>query len=161
MVQVHIEVDEAFRPRVDVADLEAIVRRTLAAEGVTEGEVTLVITDADRVRALNCEFRGVDAPTDVLSFPWQAGEPVPSPEEARSPYFGDVIIAFPVAEEQATRYGHSVQEELRLLTVHGVLHLLGYDHATPEEEAVMWARQEAILGRSYLGPGGERRRLEE
>ncbi len=60
-------------------------------------------------------------------------------------YLGDVVISFPTAERQAAAVGHSVAEELCLLTVHGVLHLLGYDHASPEEEADMWARQSQIL----------------
>lgn len=158
MITVHVEVAEPYRDRVDADDLVYWVQKTLAAEGVSAGEVTVVVTDDNTVRSLNRTFRGVDAPTDVLSFPSQEGEDVPLPsEEASVPYLGDVVIAYPVAEAQARQYGHSPQEELRLLVVHGVLHLLGYDHATPEEEARMWARQEAILGRAYVGPGGERR----
>lgn len=158
MIELHVEVDARFRDRVDVEDLERWARKALTAEGVQAGELTVVITDAEEVQALNRTFRDVDAATDVLAFPAREGEPIPlPPEEAELPYLGDVIIAFPVAEAQAHRYGHSVQEELRLLLVHGILHLLGYDHATPEEEARMWARQTQILGRSYVGPGGERR----
>ena len=156
---VHVEVDVAppFREQVDVEDLRRLVRQTLELERVSEGELTVVITDAEQVRELNRAFRNVDATTDVLSFPMGSmAESSPLPEEV-PPYLGDVVIAFPVAEAQARRYGHSVQEELRLLVVHGVLHLLGYDHATPEEEAEMWARQERILGRAYVGPRGERR----
>ncbi len=152
---VEVLVDEAYQDKVDVADLEEVVRRTLAKEGLRSAALTLVITDDDRVRELNRAYRGVDATTDVLSFPMQEGEPIPGESE---PYLGDVVIAFPVAQEQAQAYGHSVQEELRLLTVHGVLHLLGYDHETPEEEARMWARQEEILGKAYVGPGGVRRK---
>jgi len=63
------------------------------------------------------------------------------------PYLGDVIVSLPRAREQAAEHGHSTMQELRLLVVHGVLHLLGYDHATPAEEAAMWARQDAILQR--------------
>ncbi len=161
MITVHVQVDERFRDRVDVADLIAYVERTLQAEGQSHGELSIVITDEETVQALNREYRGVDAPTDVLSFPMLEGTPpegVPPTPEEEVTYLGDVVIALPVAERQAREYGHSLQEELRLLTVHGVLHLLGYDHATPEEEARMWARQEAILGRAYVGPGGERRR---
>ncbi len=156
--RVHVQVDAPFHDRVDSDDLVAMAQRTLELEGVPAGELTIVITDAERVRELNRTYRGVDAPTDVLSFPMQ-GEPLP--EEASVPYLGDVVIAYPVAEQQARELGHSPQEELRLLVVHGVLHLLGYDHATPEEEARMWARQEAVLGRKYVGPGGERYRSGE
>lgn len=154
MIEVHVQVDEAYADAVDLADLQAIVARALELEGVTEGEVSLVITDVETVRELNRAYRGVDAPTDVLSFPLLEGEPTAGP--AARPYLGDVIIAFPVAQEQAKRYGHSTQEELRLLAVHGTLHLLGYDHATPEEEREMWRRQEAVLGKAYVGPRGQR-----
>jgi len=156
VVELDIQVAEAFADRVDVEDLARYVQRALALEGIEEGALTVVITDTDTVRELNRTYRGVDAATDVLSFALNEGEAMMLPEE-EPPYLGDVIIAFPVAKEQAIQYGHSVQEELRLLAVHGVLHLLGYDHATPEEEAVMWARQAEILGREYVGPRGERR----
>ncbi len=151
---IHILIDEPYRDEVDMEDLEMYARRTLEAEGVPAGELTIVITDAERVRELNRSYRHVDATTDVLAFPMQEGETVP---EEDVPYLGDVIIAYPVAKQQAREYGHSVQEELRLLAVHGILHLLGYDHATAEEEARMWARQDAILGKAYLEPGGKRR----
>lgn len=156
MLEVHVRVDEPFQTLVDEADLQDVVARTLSRENVQNGEVTVVITDDETVRDLNRTYRGVDRATDVLSFPMQEGDAPLPPGEV--PYLGDVIIAFPVAATQASRYGHTVQEELRLLTVHGILHLLGYDHTTPEEEAEMWRRQEAVLGRSYVGPGGERRK---
>jgi len=158
VIEVDIQVAEPYAARVDVDDLAEYARRALALEGLEEGALTIVITDADTVRELNRTYRGVDAPTDVLSFAMREGEDMILPEE-ESPYLGDVIIAYPIAEQQAQQYGHSVQEELRLLAVHGVLHLLGYDHATPEEEARMWARQAEVLGREYLGPQGERRHV--
>ncbi len=156
MVTVHAQVKEDYAGRVDEDDLRKAIEDTLALEEVEAGEITLVITDEETVRDLNRTYRGVDASTDVLSFPLQEEEmTIPGAEM----YLGDIVIAFPVAERQAAEYGHSVQEELRLLAVHGTLHLLGYDHATPEEEAVMWQKQEAVLGRAYVGPRGERRRL--
>ena len=115
-------------------------------------EVALVITDDEAVQALNRDYRGIDAPTDVLSFAAQedaAGEPdldLPADLAAEiDRHLGDVIIAYPYAAHQAERFGNSVGAELRLLAIHGTLHLLGYDHATPEEEDAMWAEQEAIL----------------
>lgn len=154
---VHVQVDTPYLDRVDVEDLREIALRVLEEEHVDAGELTVVITDEKTVQELNRTYRGVDAPTDVLSFPF--GEEEVLPEEEAPPYLGDVIIALPVAEAQARRYGHPLQEELRLLVVHGVLHLLGYDHATEEEEARMWQRQERILGKAYVGPKGERRPL--
>lgn len=109
------------------------------------GELTLVVTDDEGIRALNRDFLGIDAPTDVLSFSAQedSGPFVAAPEAGG--YLGDVILSYPRAIEQAREQGHSTEQELNLLVVHGVLHLLGYDHAGEEEKAVMWAQQEAIL----------------
>jgi len=97
------------------------------------------------VRELNARYRGVDAVTDVLAFPARGGDErfVEGPEAAG--YLGDVVISYPRAAAQAAAAGHSVADELRLLVVHGVLHVLGHDHVTSEEEAAMWARQEEIL----------------
>ncbi len=158
MIEINIQVAEPFADRVDTEDLAAYIQRALLLEGVQAGTLTVVITDEEAVRELNRTYRGIDATTDVLSFAMSEGEDIILPDE-ELPYLGDIIIAYPVAEQQAAQYGHSVQEELRLLAVHGVLHLLGYDHATPEEETIMWARQAEILEKDYLGPGGERRRI--
>ena len=104
--------------------------------------LSIVITDDDSVADLNRQFRGVDAPTDVLSFPADA-PPVPLPDEP--PYIGDLVIAFPYALAQAQAQGHALAESLALLVVHGTLHLLGYDHDTPENRARMWQAQDAAL----------------
>lgn len=106
--------------------------------------LTLVITDDAKVQDLNRDFLGIDEPTDVLSFPSGESEPDPDTGEV---YLGDVIISYPRAQAQAEAGGHPIQQELQLLVVHGVLHLLGYDHASEEEKAEMWAAQEAILNR--------------
>ena len=101
------------------------------------------------LRQLNLEYRGIDAPTDVLSFSAQEDLDEPGAAFVTAPeaeaYLGDIIISFPMAASQAETAGHSVANELCLLAVHGVLHLLGYDHATAEEEAAMWAVQDAVL----------------
>ncbi len=152
---VHIQVDRTYRSQVDVHDLREVVLRALTQEGVAAAELTVVVTDAESVRRLNRTYRGVDAPTDVLSFPLREEAPELPSEAFPLPYLGDVIVALPVAERQARTYGRPLQEELRLLVVHGVLHLLGYDHSTPEEEAIMWRKQEQILGVAYLGPEGK------
>ncbi len=124
--------------------LRGIVEHALHHEGA-EGGVTLVLTDDEGIRSLNRDFRGVDAPTDVLAFGAQeeAAGFVAAP--GMEGYLGDVIVSYPRAVAQAAEQGHSVAEELALLIVHGVLHLLGYDHGTEAEKATMWARQEAIL----------------
>jgi probable rRNA maturation factor len=93
---------------------------------------------------------GEDAPTDVLSFPFGDLPSAARIREAASQpgqptYLGDIAISFPRAKEQAAAAGHSVEAELRLLVVHGVLHLLGHDHAGPADRARMWQAQEEIL----------------
>jgi len=146
-------VDDEFAGEVDAGDLERAIAAVLAAEGEPDAEVTLVVTGDETVHALNLEFLGEDHPTDVLSFParWPVSEePAPGavafvlPPEATA-YLGDIVIAYPYARRQAEGLGRRVVDELRLLAVHGALHLLGYDHAEPDEEAAMWARQDAIL----------------
>jgi probable rRNA maturation factor len=124
--------------------LREIARAVLRHEG-RQGELTLVVTDDEGIRALSRDFLGLDVPTDVLSFGAQEESgPFVSAPEAGS-YLGDVIVSYPRAVEQAQEQGHSTEQELSLLIVHGVLHLLGYDHADDAEKAVMWARQDAIL----------------
>lgn len=148
-----IQVDEAFTELVDQDNLRAAIRHLLQQVGQPTAALTLVVTDDAAVQTLNRDYRGVDAPTDVLSFAAQE-EADDVPELADLPpalaaelanYLGDVIIAYPYASRQAAHYQNSVAAELRLLAVHGVLHLLGYDHATPAEEAAMWTLQSTIL----------------
>ncbi|NPA07093.1 MAG: rRNA maturation RNase YbeY [Chloroflexi bacterium] len=103
-------------------------------------DVVILLTDRATVHALNRQYRGYDKPTDVLAFPDGSHDP-----ETGRPYLGDVVIAVPVAAEQAQQAGHTLADELCLLTVHGVLHLLGYDDQEPQARARMWAQQGAIL----------------
>ena len=141
MTTVHLRLDPGFAARVDPERLRLAAESTLAQQQVTEAvELTLWISDDATLRAWNRRFRGVDAPTDVLSFP--SGERDP---ETGAVYLGDVLISYPRAAAQAEAGGHAVGDELTLLIVHGVLHLLGHDHATPEEKARMWAAQREVL----------------
>ncbi len=142
--RVDVQIAAVFRNSLSRKRLREVVKRVLDCEGVT-GQVTLVVADDEQVRALNRDFLGKDAPTDVLSFSAQeeTGAFVSAPEMAD--YLGDVIVSYPQAVEQAMAHGHSVEKELDLLIVHGVLHLLGYDHADEQEKATMWARQDAIM----------------
>ncbi len=141
-----IQVDDEFLAEVEVQDLTKAVEATLAFEARV-GEVTVVITTDEAVAELNQQYRDTEGPTDVLSFPAQDPTPgfVTAPEMAA--YLGDIIIALPYTRSQAANLNHPLRDELRLLAVHGVLHLLGYDHADQAEEASMWSRQEAILAR--------------
>lgn len=142
---VQVQLADRFAHRVDADDLRATAVATLLSQGQMQGQMTVVVTANEQVRELNARYRDVDSVTDVLAFPAQGalGHFV-EPAEAAD-YLGDVIIAYPQAEVQAKAAAHPVADELRLLVAHGTLHLLGYDHATPDEEAAMWKRQDEIL----------------
>ncbi len=143
MNRIHLRTGN-FRKEVDARRLREAVQKTLAHQAFpVNGELTLVITDDDEMRQLNRQYRGVDKPTDVLSFGENAFDVQVSPDE--SAYLGDVIISYPRAQAQAQSAGHTTSDELVLLVVHGVLHLLGHDHATKSEKRKMWAAQGAIV----------------
>jgi probable rRNA maturation factor len=145
---IDVQVDDAFAEQVNADELAQIVAATLAARGVATAAVTVVITDDEQVRQLNRDYRGVDASTDVLSFAAREGAAEHLPDELAAEmaaYLGDILIAYPYCAAQAASFGGSVAAELRLMAVHGTLHLLGDDHDSAEAEAAMWAQQEAIL----------------
>jgi probable rRNA maturation factor len=120
----------------------ALLRRAAARLELPPGsEVALVLTDDEELRRLNRTFRNSDEPTDVLSFAPRAGY-VP---EAESGYLGDIVISVPFAERSAAAAGRAAADEVALLAVHGLLHLVGYEHETEEgERAMRWL--EAQLG---------------
>ena len=147
--EIAISVEVEFRGLVDEDSVRRIARRVLKAEGVTPPyEVSLVFTDSETVERLNRDYRGVDEATDVLAFgmlPQGEGDsPFALPPDGVT-RLGEVIISYPQAVEQADEQGHSVDKELALLIIHGILHLLGYDHEQPEEEARMRAREKELL----------------
>ena len=113
----------------------------LKSEGAA-GDITVLVSTPERIRTLNRDFRQVDAVTDVLTFPAAEGEDVLGPKDG---YLGDIMICYARAEEQAREFGHPLSRELAFLAVHGTLHILGYDHMEPGEEAVMRQRQREIL----------------
>ena len=104
------------------------------------GGVNITIVSEDEIRRINRDFRGIDRVTDVLSFPAWDGN-----DEVADGFLGDIAICLKRAKEQATEYGHSLRREIGFLTVHGMLHILGYDHMTPEDERVMFPLQEEVL----------------
>lgn len=150
---VDVRVDAPYVDLVAVDALIEVAERVLRrGSQPLDTTLTVVVTDDETIRALNRTYRDEDSVTDVLSF---AAMGVPTNREDRfpafvspddePPYLGDVVISFPTALAQATARDEAVGEELRLLVAHGCLHLLGYDHATPEEEAAMWALQAEVL----------------
>jgi len=153
--QQQIEISEAF-----VGRLEHMLQLAAQAEGITEGEVTLTFVDDAEIHQLNRDYRGIDRPTDVLSFAMQeeTDEDLDilyevDSEEEELPFenmLGDIIISTERAKAQSEEYGHSLERELGFLFVHGFLHLIGYDHQDEESEAVMTQKQEAVLQQEGL-----------
>jgi len=143
-VEVEVQVAPAFVGALSPEQLQAVAEAVLRSEG-RSGQLALVVTDDEGIQELNRDFLGVDEPTDVLAFSAkeEGGLFVTAPEAEA--YLGDLILSYPRAVAQAGELGHPVELELKLLVVHGLLHLLGYDHAAEEEKAVMWARQGEIL----------------
>ncbi|MBP6178613.1 MAG: rRNA maturation RNase YbeY [Anaerolineales bacterium] len=126
--------------------LERAARFTLEVESsLSDVDMTIVLTDDAQLHELNREFLGVDAPTDVLSFPSSETDP-----ETGVPYLGDILVSIPRATLQAQAAGHPLEAEVQLLVVHGTLHLLGHDHAEAEEKAAMWQAQAEVLSRLGL-----------
>ena len=112
-------------------------------ENADELEIGLLITDDDTIRQLNRDYRGINAPTDVLAFSMREGEDA----EHYAELLGDLVISVPTAARQADERGHSTAYELAFLAVHGTLHLLGYDHMTDDEAESMEAREAEIMVR--------------
>ena len=129
-------------------DIEKLLNFAAEKENVEDNsEVSVTFVSNERIHEINREYRDKDAPTDVISFAMEElgegeieliGEELPR-------VLGDIIISIPKAEEQAEEYGHSFIRELGFLSVHGFLHLLGYDHIAKEEEEKMFSRQKEIL----------------
>ena len=130
-----IEITDTERTSIETAALA-----TLRFEN-RSGDLTILIDTPERIRELNRDFRHVDRVTDVLTFPAWEGEI----SLCADGYLGDIMICYERAKEQAIEYGHSLERELSFLAVHGVLHLLGYDHMTEADERVMREKQTAIL----------------
>ena len=122
--------------------LRAAAEATLQDQGVEDSSLTVVLADETRMAAFNLEFAGQSEPTDVLSFP----DGKPDPDSGRI-YLGDVIVCPPIARAGAALGQHSLLDELTLLTIHGVLHLLDHDHDTARHHAQMWEAQARILRR--------------
>jgi len=154
--EITVDIDERFAAEmageVTEETLTAALSAVLTHAGIANAGVAVVVTDDGYVQQLNRDYRGVDAPTDVLSFASQEGDELevafaPEAAEEIERYLGDLILAYPYAAAQAAHHKISLQTEMRLLVVHGCLHLLGYDHDTDESQAEMWRAQSEILAK--------------
>jgi probable rRNA maturation factor len=127
--------------------LENAAQVVLDLSGATDGDITIALVNNLHIQVLNRDFLGHDAPTDVLSFPAEESDP-----ETGRRYLGDVVISISRAAEQAGERGHSIEAEIQLLVVHGVLHLLGHDHAGVGDKQRMWAAQAQALEHLGVSP---------
>jgi probable rRNA maturation factor len=144
---IFFEKSDNFSPDVSVELVDSTAIAALKHQSASENaELTIVMTDDKQLHKLNLQWMGVDAPTDVLSFPSDETDP-----ESGNRYLGDIIISVQRAAEQASAAGHSAEAEIQLLIVHGILHLMGHDHAEIEEKARMWKAQGEILDQFGLG----------
>jgi probable rRNA maturation factor len=143
---IHVDQQHDFS---DIALLERAAQVTLehaGAERSRSADLTIVLTDDAQLHELNRDYLGVDAPTDVLSFPADEEDP-----ESGVHYLGDILISIPRAKKQAKAAGHPLEAEVQLLVVHGTLHLLGHDHAKTREKARMWKAQAEVMSKLGLG----------
>ena len=130
--EIGIQIEERFRNLIEKKWIKKIAKNVLKSEGITPPfEMSLVLTDSRTVQKLNRDYRGVDKPTDVLAFYMTHKQETEMPfvlPPYKTLHLGEVIISYPHAVAQAEERGHSVQKELALLIIHGILHLLSYDH---------------------------------
>lgn len=130
--------------------IKKVVSRVLEEEKVLpEVDVYITLTNNEEIHKINKEYRDVDRPTDVLSFPMYERDEIAGlkndTDDEIEKILGDIIVSIEKVREQAEEYGHSFERELAYLVTHGMLHLLGYDHMIEEEKAVMRKREEEIL----------------
>ena len=149
-MDIDILIDKELKNKPPVEEwFKKVVFTALTAEQADpSAQVSLFITGQEKVHQLNLEYLGEDRPTDVLSFPMitpeESGKTFVTPPDSIV-HLGEVIISYPQAAIQAEEHGHSVDREMAVLIIHGILHLLGYDHEVPEAEAKMKGREQYIL----------------
>lgn len=142
-----IEVVDLSGRGIDPEPYSALVARVFGQMRLLEGvDVEITFVDKATIADLNKEWMGREGPTDVLSFPMDELRPGREGSPVVEGLLGDIVVCPAVAAQQATEAGHSIEREMGLLVVHGILHLLGYDHATPEEEKGMFSLQSTLLG---------------
>jgi len=144
---IFLEKSDGLIPDISTDLMKKTALETLKHQSApADSDLTIVLTDDAQLHKLNLQWMGVDAPTDVLSFPSDEIDP-----ESGNRYLGDILISVQRAAEQARAAGHAAEAEAQLLVVHGVLHLLGHDHAEAGEKTRMWQAQGAILSALGLG----------
>ena len=128
--------------KIDFSEVDSVIKFACKHLNIENPLLNIVIVDNEKIREINKEYRNKDAVTDVISFAFEEVKDV-NYEDVR--FLGEIYISYERCKEQAKDYGHSVRREFCYLAVHGLLHLLGYDHMTEEDKKVMRAREEEIL----------------
>jgi probable rRNA maturation factor len=155
-----IEINNESGIEVEQEELIKLVRHILKAMHVhPETELSIIMADVENMEKLHIEWMDEPGPTDVLSFPMDELRPGTPDRPTPAGLLGDIVLCPVIAQEQAVAAGHSMNEELLLLTTHGVLHLLGYDHAEPEEKEEMFALQRELLS-GFLGKEAPRETMQ-
>ena len=157
-MEINLIIDGEFTGCPDIEWFQHIAAQVLDAQGAGgNAEIGLVITGQEKVQELNRDYRGEDRPTDVLAFYMTAagGQPESESTQFVSPpdgmrHLGEVVISYPQAVTQAQEHRHSINKELTILIIHGVLHLLGYDHENTQQKQEMAAREQIILSKIIL-----------
>lgn len=140
MVNLHIK--STYNNFVKKSDLLLVAERVLAGENQSNKDLSIIITGDEEIHQLNLKYRGIDTTTDVLSFESREFDP-----ETNREYLGDILISGERAIEQAKQNSIDPKQEIKVLIIHGILHLLGYDHATPHEEKIMVQKQDFFLSK--------------
>ena len=156
-MEINVLFDTGFKRVLDKDWLSGVAEKALTAEHQTDAEMGILITGQEKIRSLHKKYMGEDSFTDVLSFAMREKGPADAPDfvfpTGDVAHLGEVIISYPQAEIQAAEHGHSTRIEVAILLIHGVLHLLGYDHDVPERQQKMQAREKAILKLISEGKG--------
>jgi probable rRNA maturation factor len=147
---IEIMIDSEYESKLDTTILQNAIQITLVSANKANADVTLKITGDEEMHHLNQTYRNIDHTTDVLSF----NQDYIDPETGRL-YLGDVVISYAQAQAQAEANQRPLIEECNRLAIHGILHLLGYDHSEPEEKEIMWKKQENLLDKVMESLQGE------
>ncbi len=138
----NFEIFNETEEKIDIEEERKLLEYALKYKKLENVEFNVIFVDNEKIRNINKEYRGIDRETDVISFALEDNKDITF-EFGR--LLGDIYISIPKMKQQAKEYGHSEKRELAFLTIHGLLHLLGYDHMTKEDEEVMFKEQELIL----------------
>lgn len=144
MFEIFNETDKKIE---ELKDVEMVLKKAIEIEKLGVVNFNVIIVDNEYIHKLNKEYRGIDRPTDVISFALEDTDDIKY-DDFR--LLGDIYISIDKAESQAEEYGHSLKREICFLAVHGLLHLLGYDHMEKKDEEVMFAKQEVILNEAGI-----------